>query len=72
MLLWMLLWFVLLVGAGVGLGLLARTLWRKLRALTTELGVASERLTAVLASLNALTDDQQPTTAPGRSYDRET
>jgi hypothetical protein len=56
MLLWVLLWVVLVLGAGVVFALLGLMLWRKARALTAELGEASERLTAVLASLNDLAD----------------
>ena len=52
MLLWALLWAVLLVGAGLVLGLLGRTLWRKVKALTRELGESSQRLTGLLARLD--------------------
>jgi ketopantoate reductase len=74
MLLWVLLWVVLILGAGAVLGLLGWRLWQKLRALTTEVGEASERLTAVLASLNDLSDAEgQPAPramADARSSDR--
>jgi hypothetical protein len=56
MLLWVLLWVVLLLGAGLIFFVLGRNLWRKARALITELGEASERLTAILASINDLAD----------------
>ncbi len=52
MLLWVLLWVVLVLGAGAVFGLLGRTLWRKAKALTTEIGEVSDRLTGVLAALN--------------------
>ena len=53
---WVLVWAVLLLGAGLLLGLLGRRLWRKAKALTREMGEASERLTAVLAALNDVAD----------------
>jgi hypothetical protein len=56
MLLWALLWVVLLLGAGLVLGLLGRMLWRKAKALTREVGEATERLTAILAALNEVSD----------------
>jgi hypothetical protein len=54
--LWVLLWLVLLLGAALVLGLLGRTLWRKAKALTAELGAASDRLSALATSINDLTD----------------
>lgn len=69
MLLWALLWFLLLLGAGLVLGLVARVLWRKAKALTQEIGEASERLTAVLATLNDVADpagDPPPRSAAPR------
>lgn len=56
MLFWVVLWAVLLLSAGLVFFLLGRSLWRKAKALTRELGEASERLTAVLASINDLAD----------------
>jgi hypothetical protein len=56
MLLWVLLWLGLVLGAGVVFALLGRRLWLKTKALTAELSEASERLTAVLATLNDLAD----------------
>jgi hypothetical protein len=53
---WVVLWVVLALGAGAVLGLLARMLWKKAKALIAEIGTSSERLTAVLAQLNDLTD----------------
>jgi hypothetical protein len=53
---WVLLWAVLLLGAGLVLGLLGRMLWRKAKALTREVGEATEGLTAVLAALNDVAD----------------
>lgn len=41
---WLLLWTVLVLGAGFVLFLLGRDLWRKLRALTGELGALTDRL----------------------------
>jgi hypothetical protein len=64
MVLWALLWFVLLLSTGLVLGLLGRMLWRKAKALTREIGEASERLTGVLASLNDLTDAAGDRPAP--------
>jgi hypothetical protein len=62
MLPWVLLWVVLVLLAGALFALLGRRLWLKGRALTVEIGEASERLTAVLAALNDLADQsgQQP------------
>jgi hypothetical protein len=63
MLWWVLLWVVLFLAAGASLGLLALQLWRKAKALTREIGEASERLTAVLAALNDVAEppgDQPP------------
>ena len=53
---WVVLWVVLVLGAGAVFGLLARMLWKKAKALIAEIGTSSERLTAVLAQLNDLTD----------------
>ena len=66
MLWWVLLWVVLLLGAGLALGLLGLMLWRKAKALTREVGEASERLTAVLAALNDVADPARddPSLAP--------
>lgn len=41
---WLLIWTVLVLGAGAVLFLLGRDLWRKLRALTSELGAVMDRL----------------------------
>jgi hypothetical protein len=54
--LWVLLWLGLLLGAALVLGLLGRTLWRKAKALTAELGAASDRLSALATSINDLAD----------------
>ena len=51
---WVGLWVALVLGAGAVLGLLGRRLWLKGSALITEMGAASERLTAVMAQLNAV------------------
>ena len=53
---WVVLWVVLVLGAGVLFALLGRMLWKKAKALIAEIGTSSERLTAVLAQLNDLTD----------------
>lgn len=54
---WVVLWVVLVLGAGAVLGLLARRLWKKAKALIAEIGTSSKRLTAVLAQLNDLADE---------------
>jgi hypothetical protein len=64
MLLWALLWSVLLLGAGLVLGLLGRMLWRKAKALTAEVGETSERLTALLASRGDTTEAAAQVRAP--------
>jgi hypothetical protein len=51
---WTLLWLVLVVGAAVYLFLLGRMLWRKVSALFTELGAASELMGSVSEQLEAL------------------
>jgi hypothetical protein len=53
---WVLLWIVLVLAAGVVLGLLGRGLWRKTRTLTAELTAASDRLAAVSATLAELAE----------------
>jgi hypothetical protein len=72
MLLWVLLWVVLILGGGAVLGLLAWRLWQKLRALTTDLGETTQRLTAALATLNDVADPEQAAHRPARSYDHNT
>ncbi|MDQ1628114.1 MAG: hypothetical protein QOI54_1858 [Actinomycetota bacterium] len=47
---WALLWVVLVLGALAVLGLLTRGLWRKVKTVTAELRLASERLAAVAQS----------------------
>jgi hypothetical protein len=42
--LWVVVWVVLGLGAGLTFFLLGRRLWRQLKALTRELGTVSERL----------------------------
>lgn len=44
---WVLLWAVLLLGAGAVLFVLGRRLFRQIKALSSELGVASDRLAEV-------------------------
>jgi hypothetical protein len=70
--LWILLWVVLVLVAGVVLGLLGLSLWRKAKALTIELGETTERLTAVLAALNDVADTERATHRPATSYDHNT
>lgn len=54
--LWVLIWLALAVAAVVFLFLMLRQLWRKLRELFTELGTATERLSAVAEELERLED----------------
>jgi len=51
---WVLLWVVLVLAAGAVLGLLGRSLWRKAKALTAEMTAASDRMSAVAASISEL------------------
>jgi hypothetical protein len=51
---WVLIWAVLLVGSAGVFFLLGRSLWRKLKAVTRELALASERLGAVSDGLQEL------------------
>jgi ketopantoate reductase len=69
---WVLLWVVLVLGAGAVFGLLGLRLWKKARALLREIGTASERLTAVLATLNDVADPDKAALGPARSYDQKT
>lgn len=50
--LWFLLWLVLVLLAAAFLGYLGRHLWRKAKALTAELGAASDRLGEIAAALS--------------------
>ena len=63
---WVVLWLVLVLGAGVVFGLLGRMLWKKAKALIAEIGTASERLTAVLAALNDLSEQSNDPRATRR------
>ena len=63
---WVLLWVVLALGAGAVFGLLGLGLWKKSKALIAEIGTSSERLTAVLAQLNDLTDQSNDPRASPR------
>ena len=63
---WVLLWVVLVLGAGAVFGLLGLRLWRKSNALIAEIGTASARLTAALAQLNDLTDQSNDPRASPR------
>lgn len=47
--LWFLLWLVLVLAAAVFFAYLAGHLWRKAKALTAELGAASDRLGEIAA-----------------------
>jgi hypothetical protein len=51
---WVLLWAVLLLGAALVFFLLGRRLWRQAKALTVELGTATDRLTALTDRLAEL------------------
>jgi uncharacterized protein HemX len=56
---WVLVWIALGLGAGVTIFLLGRRLWRQTKALTRELGTASDRLAELtdrLADLDAARD----------------
>jgi hypothetical protein len=50
--LWFLLWLVLVFGAAGFFAYLGRHLWRKAKALTAELGAASDRLGAIAAAMS--------------------
>jgi hypothetical protein len=52
--LWVLIWVLLVLGAALLLFLLGRRLWRQAKALTVELGTATERLTELTDRLEAL------------------
>ena len=57
---WVLVWVVLLLAAAGVFFLLGRDLWRKARALTRELGVATDRLTEVTDRLAELSESRLP------------
>jgi hypothetical protein len=50
--LWFLLWLVLVLLAAAFFAYLGRDLWRKAKALTAELGAASDRLGEIAAAIN--------------------
>ena len=50
--LWFLLWLVLVLGAAAFFAYLGRHLWRKAKALTAELGAASDRLGEIAAAIS--------------------
>jgi hypothetical protein len=58
--LWFLLWFVLVLAAAAFFAYLGRHLWRKAKALTTELGVASDRLGAIAAGISESSAPRHP------------
>ena len=58
--LWVLVWVILVVVAAGVFFLLGRDLWRKARALTRELGVATDRLTEVTDRLAELSEARLP------------
>jgi hypothetical protein len=61
--LWVLVWVVLLLAAAGVFFLLGRDLWRKARALSRELGIATDRLSEVsdrLAELSELSEPHHP------------
>ncbi len=51
---WVAVWAVLLLTAAVAFFLLGRDLWRKAKALTRELGTASDRLAQIADQLDDL------------------
>lgn len=51
---WVLVWTVLVLGAAAVLFVLGRRLWRQTKALTFELGVATNRLTEITDRLEDL------------------
>jgi hypothetical protein len=53
--LWFLLWFVLVVAAAAFLGYLARTLYRKAKALMRDAAAASDRLGEITAAMDVST-----------------
>jgi hypothetical protein len=53
---WALLWVVLVLAAAAVLALLGLSLWRKAKALTAEVSVATRRLEQVSATLSELAD----------------
>ena len=57
---WVLVWLVLLLAAAGAFFLLGRHLWRTARALTRELGVATDRLTEVTDRLAELSESRLP------------
>jgi hypothetical protein len=67
--LWVLIWVALCLGALGFLFLLLRGVWRKLRLLFTELGVASDRLSAVTEELERL-QERTPATADPAVFDK--
>ena len=52
--LWVLIWVLLVLGAALVFFLLGRRLWRQVKALTAELGTATDRLTELTDRLAAL------------------
>jgi hypothetical protein len=62
--LWVLVWVLLVLGAALLFFLLGRRLWRQARALSAELGTATERLTELTDRLEAL--ESAPVDLPGR------
>lgn len=68
---WVLVWVVLVLGAGFVLFLLLRQVWRSLRSLGREMATASERLSAVTEELQRL-QDRAPTPPEPAVFDRPT
>ena len=52
--LWVLLWVLLVLAAALVFFLIGRRLWRQMRALTAELGLATDRLTELTDRLAAI------------------
>ena len=61
---WIVLWLALMLGALVFWAVLGRRLWRKTRALGSELNAASAQLDALTAALDGLQDDGAARPAP--------
>jgi hypothetical protein len=67
---WVLIWIALFLLAALVLFLLARSVWRKLRLLFSDLGTASDRLAAVSAELERLQQQDPPGAEPAAVFQR--
>ena len=63
--LWVLVWVLLVLGAALVFFLLGRRLWRQAKALTAELGAATDRLTELTDRLAEL--ETAPVTGHGQA-----